>query len=304
MIHTYKYKNVSWIDLENPSIDEIRDLVKKYDIHPLAAEELLSPSSQSKVDNYPDFIHIILHFPAWKHFQKETTHELDVLIGKEFLITARYATIEPLHKFAKMFEVNAVLEHNNLIGEHAGYAFYYLMREMYNSLTDELESVKESLDEIEKKTFKGQEQEMVFEISKTSREILTFKHTMASHHDVLESFATMARHFFGADYGRHIEAITGEYSKVEKTIHSISEFLTEIRQTNNSLLEAKQNRITLVFTSVTIISSFVNVMASWFLIESPDSPIGNNPHEFWLAGLIMLSTGLLIAAIMKSKRWL
>lgn len=304
MVNTYTYRNVSWVDLENPTKEEIRDLIKVYNVDPVAAEELLLPSTRSKVDHLADSIHVTLYFPAWKHSHKEVSQELDVVIGKNFLITARYDTIDALHKFAKMFEVNAVLDHNGLIGEHAGYAFYYMMREIYRSLSDELDSVRDNLEDIEKKTFKGEEKEMVLEISKTSRKLLSFRHTMALHREVIESFSTVAKQFFGNDFGRHIEAMVTEYGKIEKTSHSLSESLAEIRQTNNSLLETKQNRIMLVFTSVTIISSFVNVMASWFLIESPDSPIQGNPHEFWLAGFIMLATGLFIAAVMKSKKWL
>ena len=304
MVNTYTYKNVTWIDLANPTRDEVRDIVKKYDVDPIAAEELLLPTMHSRVERYNDFIHFTLHFPAWKHSHKETSQELDIVVGKNVLITARYDSIDALYKFSKMFEVNTVLDHNNIIGEHAGYALYYMVQELYKSLSDELDSVRDSLQEIEKKTFKGQEQEMVFKISNTSRGLLLFKHTTALHRETLESFAIVSKQFFGQDFSKHVEAMMGEYSRIEKNVHSLSELLAEIRQTNNSLLETKQNHIMLVFTSVTIISSFLNIMASWFLIDSPDSPIRHNPHEFWLAGLTLLTVGLFLAAIMKSKKWL
>src|SRR6185369_3141062 len=109
MIHTYKYKKVTWVDLECPTKDEARELMEKYDIHPLAAEELLLPTSRSKVDRYDGFVYLILHIPAWKHSHKESVQELDIIVGKDYIITARYDTIDPLHKFAKMMEVNGVL---------------------------------------------------------------------------------------------------------------------------------------------------------------------------------------------------
>ncbi len=303
MIHTYQYRKVEWVDVECPTRDEVRALMEKYSLHPLAAEELLLPTSRAKVDRYDGFVYLILHFPAWKHTHKETTQELDVIIGKGFIITARYDTIDALHKFAKMVEVNSVLEKNSLIGEHAGYLFYYMIREIYHSLNDELEAVKDGLDDIEKRIFKGEEREMVFEISNTSRELLAFKHAIALHEEILGSYRAAARDLFGAGYDHCIDAISGEYLKVHKSVQSLTESLHELRSTNNSLLETKQNKIMMTFTAVTIVSSFVNIMASWFLIESPDSPIHGKPHEFWLAGLIMFVTGLVIAGLMRLRRW-
>lgn len=304
MVHTYTYKNVTWVDLENPTRDEARELMKTYDIHPLAAEELILPTTRSKVDRYADFIYLVLHFPAWKHSHKESTQEIDFIVGKNFIVTARYDTIAPLHKFAKMFEVNSVLDHNGLVGEHSGYLFYYMMRELYHSLADELESIDDSLGEIEKKTFSGNEREMVFELSNASREILSFKHVLAIHRDMLDSFGAAAKRLFGAEFEHYMNATKDEYLKIDKTIQGLSESLGEMRQTNDSLLEAKQNKIMLMFTSVTIIASMLNIMASWFLVDSTDNPVRYKAHEFWLIGVVMLTAGLFLAAIMRSKKWL
>jgi magnesium transporter len=305
MVKTYTYKNVTWIDLENPNREDVRELMKKYDIHPLAAEELILPSNRAKVDRYADYLYLILHFPAWKHSHKETTQEIDFIIGKKHIVTARYDSIDPLHKFSKMFEVNSVLDHNGLLGEHPGYMFYYMMREIYHSLADELDSVRDSFVDIEKKTFGGNEREMVFEISNISRELLSFKHSLSLHKEIISSFALSAKKLFGPEFEHYTQSLEGDYLKVEKMIHSLSESLGEMRSTNNSLLETKQNKIMLTFTSVTIVSSFINIMASWFLLEAPDNPILKaQSHGFWIAGGVMAVLALFIGSIMWAKRWL
>ncbi len=304
MVTIHTYKKVTWIDLESPTREEVHDIMQKYGIHPLAAEELLLPTTRSKADRYDDFIYLILHFPAWKHSHRDTTQEIDFIIGKDFLVSARYDTVDPLHKFAKMFEVNSVLEHNEKIGEHAGYMFYYMIREMYHSLRDELEAIKDGLDDIEKKTFTGREKEMVFEISKTSRELLAFKHATVLHKEVLESFGDAAASFFSADFSHYVHALESEYEKVNKTIVSLSESLSEMRETNAALLETKQNEIMKTFTAVTLISSILTIISSWFLIDSPYRPFAESRHEFWIVGLIMLIVAIVVALLMKIRKWL
>lgn len=304
MVNKYSYKNVTWIDLESPTREEIREVMLTYDIPPLAAEDLLLPTLRPKVDVYPGFIYLILHFPAWKHSHKETSQEIDFIIGKDFIVTARYDNIDPIHKFSKMFEVNSVLDRNSLVGKHAGYMFYYMIREIYHSLGDELESIKDNLQYIEKRTFTGKEKEMVFELSNTSRELLAFKHATALHEEILGSFSIAAKPFFGATFTHYLDAIQGEYLKVNKTIVSISESLAELRETNNALLEAKQSEIMKMFTAITVISSLLTIISSWFLVESPDRPFEGSKHEFWLIGGVMFVTAVIVTFIMRNKKWL
>ena len=70
-------------------------------------------------------------------------------LQQNFIITARYDTIDPLHKFAKMFEVNEVLEKRKTEVAHAGTIFYWMMRELYQSLHDELSSAHDMLNDIQ-----------------------------------------------------------------------------------------------------------------------------------------------------------
>ncbi|MBI5133776.1 MAG: magnesium transporter CorA family protein [Candidatus Taylorbacteria bacterium] len=303
MIHTYAYKDVTWVDLENPTPDEVREIMGKYAIHPLAAEELLLPTTRSKVDTYDDFIYLILHFPAWKHSHKENTQEVDFIIGKKFIVTARYDTVDALHKFAKMFEVNSILKRNDLVGKHAGYMFYYMIREIYHSLHDELESVRDSLDDIEKKIFRGKEREMVFEISDASRELLSFKHATSLHEEVLKSYAAASEPFFGKDYGRYISAMQNEHLKVNKTVIGLSETLSEMRETNNSLLETKQNKIVQTLTVITFITSLVAIFIALLQLDAISRPILGRPNDFWIVvAIVVIATGLMTAAF-KRKKW-
>lgn len=308
MVNTYKFQKVTWVDLESPTRDEVRALMKQYDIHPMAAEELLLPSTRSKVDRYDDFIYLILHLPVRRHSHKPhsghkgTRQELDIIVGKNFIITARYDAIDALHKFAKTFEVNSVLSRNGLLGEHAGYAFYYMMREIYHALGDELDSVKDALDEIERSTFAGREQDMVFEISKMSREMLSFKHAVNLHHEVLDSFSQAAKPFFGDEYGHYTQALQGDYLKVEKAVHSLTEFLTEVRQTNNSLLETKQNKNITRLTTITVVFAILNIPLFLFAIDFKHVPIIGMPNDFWIFSGFVACLGLAITLALAHRK--
>ncbi|MDZ4227374.1 MAG: CorA family divalent cation transporter, partial [Patescibacteria group bacterium] len=116
----YEHNGLVWIDLESPSREEVQDIINEFGIQPLVAEELLLPTTKPRVEITPDYMYLVLHFPALRHSHKTKEQELDFIIGQRYLITTRYDTIDPIHKFSKIFEVNSILDKSN-VGEHAGY---------------------------------------------------------------------------------------------------------------------------------------------------------------------------------------
>ena len=126
MITKQEMNGITWIDADSPTKDEVKALMEEYHIHPLIAEELLLPSVKPKVDRYDNCIYLIMHFPALRHTHSGgREQEVDFVIGKQFIITAHYDTIDPIHKFSKVFEVNAILAKTN-VGEHSGHLFFFI----------------------------------------------------------------------------------------------------------------------------------------------------------------------------------
>jgi magnesium transporter len=304
MVKKYTYKDVTWIDLESPTNEEVRVIMEEYNIHPLVAQTLVSPNIKPSIDVYEDFISLVLNFPAWKHTHKDTVQEMDFIIGKKYIVTARYDRIDAIDKFAKMFEVNSVLENKNRLGAHAGSVFFYMIKELYSSLDDELESLRDVLTDIEKKIFSGHEKRMVLKLSNVSRELLSFKHALSLHESILGNFGISAIKIFGENYSKSVEEIMGEYTKISKAIQGHYESLHELRETNNALLEAKQSEIMKTFTAITVISSFLTIISSWFLVEAPDRPFAEERHEFWMIGLVMLIVAIVLAVLMRWRKWL
>ena len=109
MLKKFRYKDITWIDLESPTEAEIAELGATYEIHPVVLTELDRPSARAKVDVYSDFIYLILHFPT----PAGTDQEIDFIVGKNFIITTHYELVDSLNDFAKIFETDFVLKKNH-----------------------------------------------------------------------------------------------------------------------------------------------------------------------------------------------
>lgn len=304
MITRYTHKNLVWVDMESPTQSEVREIMAEFHINPLAAEELLSPTLRPKVDVYENFIYLILHFPAAKHTHNKNneSQEVDFMVGKNFLITTRYDTVDPIHKFSKVFEVNSILDRSD-IGSHGGYLLFYMVRKLYRAVGHELENIESALDNIEEQIFNNKEREMVEEISNVSRQLLNFKQALAAHKDILASFEVAGKQFFGDSFAYHLRSIVGEYYKAENELKFHSETACELRETNNSLLSTKQNETMKLFTVMAFIAFPLTLIASIFGMNT-GLPIVGAEHDFSIIMGIMIATGIIFFIFFKWKKWL
>jgi len=308
MITRASYKNVTWVDLENPTQAEARTLIEEFAIEPIVADELLSPTLRPKVDVHEKFIYLILHFPTAHagHIEKgetQKTKEVDFIIGEDFIITTHYDSIDALHDFSKVFEVNSILDKTKM-GEHAGYVFYHMIQHFYRQLHNRVESVRDEMNEVEQQIFSGNERAMVNEISELNRILLTYKSALSAHQEVLRSFEHAGETFFGKAFIYHLRGIVGEYFKVAQAIEGSKEYLTELRQTNDSLLFTKQNEIMKILTIMAFVTFPLSLIAGIFGMNTSNMPFVGNPFDFYIILIGMMALTFAMFIYFKAKRWL
>ena len=303
MLARYEHAGLTWIDLESPTREEVRDIAVEFGIETLVAEELLLPAIKPRAEFHKDYAYVVLHFPALHHSHKTHEQEIDFVIGKNFLITTRYDTIDPLHKFSKVFEVNTILDKSE-IGDHAGFLFFYMMRKLYRAIEYEIEYVRQELARIEESTFSGREVQMVAAISRTARDLLNLRQTIEPHRELLHDLEESGVKFFGEPFAPYLRGISNEYYRVHNHIMRHTEFLHELRETNNSLLSTKQNETMKRFTILAFTTFPMTLVAAIFSMDTKYTPIVGHPYGFWIivGGMTCCMAGMF--AYFTFKKWL
>jgi magnesium transporter len=279
--------------------------MEEFSVDPLIAEELVTPSLRNRVDARDEYFYVVLHFPSFKHLHDiaAVPLELDFIVGRNWIITTRYVEIDPLHQFSRLFEMETMLDRKN-IAQHGGYVFYYMLTELYKTLADELTHIGVKLDAVDERIFEGFEKEMVVEISNISRDLLNYAQALDSHDSMLQSLETPGVALFGYEYARNIRSIIGEYMRLANAIKSNRESLSELRQTNNSLLNTKQNETMQIFTIMAFITFPLSLVAGVFGMNTIHTPFVGHKWDFWIIVGIMIAGAVAFFAFFKYKKWL
>ena len=90
------YQRMTWVNIVNPVPEDVAYLRKHYAFHPLDLEDVLSQIERPKIDEYDDYLFIVMHFPVFDDMRQVTrSSEVDFFIGAGFLITIHDGRLKP-----------------------------------------------------------------------------------------------------------------------------------------------------------------------------------------------------------------
>lgn len=305
MITRHEHGKVTWVDLESPTHDELRSIMREFSIDARIEEEMVSPTPYPLHAFFPDYAYVVLHFPS--PIKDGETHdiEIDLVIGKQFLVTCRYVEVPPLHNLHKLFEAEELL-HTYTEDTHADTMLARVLGKFYSAIRDELERSSRTLAHIERNIFDNQERAMVRSISDVGRQLLHFSTVLDRQEETVVTFLKLLheRKFFGDSFIQTRESILLEHTRATHLVNSNRAVAAELRETNDSLLSAKQNDIMKKLTVITFIVMPLTLIASLFTMPVTSTPIIGLPHDFWIILFIMVLCSGFSALFVLRKRWL
>jgi magnesium transporter len=77
-----------WVDLSAPTPEETAAILEKlFALHPVVIEDCTTDSPFPKIDAFDDYLHLVMHAVDYSKTDKFTTTDLDLILGKGFLLT-------------------------------------------------------------------------------------------------------------------------------------------------------------------------------------------------------------------------
>ncbi|MDP1689762.1 MAG: CorA family divalent cation transporter [bacterium] len=305
MIFRYEYPGGIWVDLEQPTSDEIQRVAREFSISERIEAELLSPTPSSLVAGDEGTALLILHFPTpSSEGIGSKNQEIDFIIGRNFVVTVRYEVVVPLHNLKKLLETQKIVDHRSTIATDV--LLEILFAHLYTAVRDHTDHAAVDLARVERDMFDGRERNTVREISNVSREFLHLESALVNQEESLGHFLKMLaeRDFFGASFAGRAQRIETERVQVVRLIKTHRAIATELRETNLALLGARQNEIMKTLTVITFIFLPLELITFVFSMHAPGTPLEQNPNAFWIITSSMLIIGALITIFVAKKRWL
>jgi magnesium transporter len=96
-----------WLDLYNPSQQDLEKIGKEFHLHPLALEDATREHQRPKIEAYDNFFFMVF-YTAHLHEKTQDLEvaEIDVFLGKGYMITVHHRKIEELEEIEQRWTRN------------------------------------------------------------------------------------------------------------------------------------------------------------------------------------------------------
>ncbi|HET6746763.1 MAG TPA: CorA family divalent cation transporter [Candidatus Saccharimonadales bacterium] len=261
-VKTLTHEGVTWIDVENPSWQDLREIATKYHLHDLQIQEFFSKQQMSQVEIEKEYIFSLLHFPT---YQPERTrveiNKAGIFLGKSHLITIHEG---PDRKMRELFDSceQEPGERAHYFKNSSAHLLYSIINELLGEVHEIASVINQELDAIEGNVFDNETSD-AYQIELLRRKILRIRRVVATLKEVLGDLAASVGSFaeenvmpYYASNARAAKKLWVVLEEAQETIeiYKDADFTTSTERTNEILAI-----LTIIFTfgiPATVIGTF------------------------------------------------
>jgi magnesium transporter len=294
---------LTWVHLDAPTLEEATLLAERFGWHPLDLEDVLSRRQRPKVDEYPDYLFGILHFPVYdKAIQRLNAAELDVFVGPDYLVTLPSVELLPLTRLFRRCEDDEGFR-EQLFSKGSGRLLYEVLDDLFDYCFPILDKIGHKLDVIEDDMFEGRSLEVVRDISNVKQEIISYRKIIKPERSTLRLLERHVERFLPEELEEYFDDIVDAAERIWDYLDNYKEVVEALEDTNESVISHRQNRVLQILTLFSVVLLPLTLISGIFGMNV-DFPGFGTSTAFWAIVSAMVATAATLIAFFRYKRWL
>jgi len=307
-VESVEHKGLRWINIEGPGPVDLAWLQEHFEFHPLDYEDVLSRNQRPKIDEYDDYLFLVLYFPVFdKSVGRLNAAELDVFIGPDFVITLPNTPLPPVEY---LFErcVSSEETREGRMSKGAGYLLYKIVDDAFDYCFPMLRKIGNKLERLEEDIFEGRSKEVVRDLSNVKQEIINFRKIIRPERSVLRDLERTKQRYLAEDLEVYFDDIIDAAERISDMLDNYKEVVEALEQTNESVLAHQFNDVLRILTVFSIIFLPATLIASiWGMnigLPGGGEPPSSSLDVFWLVVAAMVAVMVGMVAYFRRRGWL
>lgn len=296
------HKNLKWYDFANPDHKTIEFLAKKFAFHPLDLEDCLTEIQRPKIDEYSNYLFIVLHFPIWnQRTERITTEEVNIFIGSNFIVTLHKGVLQPLDKIRE--ECSQKDGKNKYFTRGSGYFLYKLTSELFDYCFPILDKMWKNATKLENNVFDEEGvRDSLKDIMLLKKNIITFRRIIQPERPVISALEHKNKKFLPESLEIYFDDVVDKIEKQWSSLDSLKEVAETLQDANESLISHRSGETIKVLTIFSVIMLPLTLISGVFGMNV-DLPFAKNPMFFPGVMGIMLLIAIIMFTFFKWKKW-
>jgi magnesium transporter len=289
-------RELRWINVDGFRSAERGWLEEHFAFHPLDYEDLSSRNQRPKVDEYDDYLFVVLQFPRYdKQLGRLSAAEVDVFLGPDYVLTVPNQPLRSLDYLFERCQADEELR-DQLFGKGAGYLLYRIVDDAVDASFPMLRKMGNKLERLEDDVFEGRSSEVVRDIFNVKQEIINFRRVVRPMRSALADLERTTKRYVQEDLDVYFDDINDASERVWDMLENFKEVVEALESTNESVLSHELNKVLRVLTAFSVVMLPLTLIASVFGMNV-HVPGQDDITGFWIviAVMVVLLVGMLAA---------
>lgn len=292
-----------WVDIDTRDSDDVKMLSEVFHFHPLAIEEAVNPDSRVKLEEFNDYVLLIVRTVAFCETTDDPydleTANIAFFLGKTYLVTVHGPSTNPVDSTRELLQRKPEL---------ATHGPAKLMHAIVDQAVDAyfpiIDKLDEFMDSLEEKIFAQFDQNALREVFAVKRLVLNLRRHLAPERDALSVLTNRPSTLLTPDTQIYFRDI---YDHVLRIYDSLETFRDLLSSTLDSYLTQVSNRLGMATKTLSVVATvtlpFVVVSGMWGM-NFERVPLHNHPHGFMILVLAQMAISFAILGGLKWRKLL
>ncbi|HVW17050.1 MAG TPA: magnesium/cobalt transporter CorA [Solirubrobacteraceae bacterium] len=301
-VEVIEAEGLRWVNVERPRAAERAWLEEHFDFHALAYEDVFSRNQRPKVDEYDDYLFVVLHFPRFdKAVGRLNAAELDVFVGPDYVITLPSERLDAVEYLFERARTRDELR-ESLFSKGAGYLLYKIVDDCVDAAFPMLNKIGNKLERVEDEIFEGRSSEVVRDISDVKQEIINFRKIVRPQRSAIKDLERTKR-YIAEGLEIYFDDIDDASERIWDMLENFKEVAEALEATNESVLSHRLNDVLRVLTAFSVILLPLTLISGIWGMNT-HVPGEHAAAGFW--GVIAFMAVVLVAlvAFFRRRGWL
>jgi magnesium transporter len=295
-----------WVDFAGEPPDACEPILREtFGFHPLAVDDALEEVHVPKVDDWGQYVYLVLHAVILDQQDdgRVSTLELDVFLGKNYLVTHQ---TQPIAGADRTW--TACQRDERHLQKGVGHLLYKLSDELVADYMPVVEGIDEAIDQIEDQVFDNPTPTMLEQIFVLKRGLLRLRRIIAPQREVLNKLArgdyavidAEERVFFRDVYDHLVRLYDITESLRDLVGGALDTYLSVVNNRMNDVMKTL-TVITTLFMPLSFLSGFFGM--NFFQAVTPlDAWTGKLAFALTMTAMVSLPVGMYLW--MRRRAWM
>ncbi len=283
-----------WLDVVNPSAEQVEKLGSLLGLHPLAVEDSINFKQRPKLDVYENSALLVLAGRGQGGTSAHPIEEIHCYISGDYVITLHRKPYGELEQLMQQFKERTAVKTEE-------YYVYKVIDAIVDSYFPLLADLEESINDLENSIVSGIKGNQLEEIFRLKRLLLQLRKTVVPMRDVfarqIEAIADLSgletdSHDYFRDVYDHLIRITDELDSYHEMVGSCTDLYLSMIANRQGEISKQLTIVASIFLPLTFLTGFFGMNFGWEV---------NHIQSLW--HFVVFGIGIMIASVLAMAWW-